>query len=141
MSRAALFARRRQELLIRGRAAAEAGMVDTCQIRRVTAQTTDDLTGEVDKTYADPDPYTGKCRVQQTRLPSSADHEAGQDTIVLLTLEVQLPMAVTGLQLGDEITVTASQDPDLVGRTFLVRALAHKTEATARRVQCRERED
>jgi hypothetical protein len=61
---------------------------------------------------------------------------------VLLALEVQLPMTVVGLQVGDEVHMTGSRtDPDLVGRVFLVRALAHKTDATARRVQCTQRTD
>jgi hypothetical protein len=54
---------------------------------------------------------------------------------------VQLPVIGTeGLKVGDRITVTtAVNDPDLVGRIFLVRDLAHASEKTARRVQCLEK--
>jgi hypothetical protein len=129
----------RAALLARAQAAAEAGMVDTCTIRRVTGEAMDPNTGVVGPTYLSPDPYAGKCRVQQHQ--ATADqHDAGQDYLLLLRLEVQLPMAVAGLEVGDEVTITASAyDPDLPGRVFLIHDLAHKTEATARRVQCTER--
>ncbi len=43
-------------------------------------------------------------------------------------------------QVGDEIEITASvHDADLLGRVFRIHDLAHKTHATARRVQCVER--
>ena len=60
--------------------------------------------------------------------------------MLLLRLEVQLPMTVTGLRVSDEITIdTSAHDPDLVDRVFLVRDLAHKSHATARRVQVTEK--
>lgn len=133
----------RTSLLARGRVAAEAGMVDTCTVRRRTGgQTTDDNTGQVVHAYVSPDPYGGKCRVQQARLSTSSESNVAEDRAVELSLEVQLPMTVTGLQVGDEIHIaTSATDPDLPGRVFLIRGLAHKTDATARRVQCSERTD
>lgn len=123
-------------LLARGRAAAERLMVDTCTIRRRTGETTDEY-GQISPTYGDP-LYTGRCRVQQAGAQAGAQ-QPGEAYVLLLRLEVQLPMSVVGLEVGDEITVTASaHDPDLVDRTFLVRDLAHKTHATARRVQVTE---
>lgn len=114
-------------------------MIDTCTIRRQTGATTDPATGERVPTYLSPNPYSGPCRVQQHQ--ATADQQdAGQDYLLMLRLEVQLPMSVTGLQVGDEITMTASvNDPDLPGRVFKIHDLAHKSEATARRVQCIER--
>jgi hypothetical protein len=72
---------------------------------------------------------------------ATADRQdVGEDSLLLLRLEVQLPMTVTGLEVGDEITITAAaRDADLVGRVFRIHDLAHKTDATARRVQCIER--
>lgn len=130
----------RAALLGRARAAAEAGMVDTCTIRRpLTGEQTDGY-GNVTAAYTDPDPYVGRCRVQQARFGSSAQRDVGEDQVVLLSLEVQLPMSVTGLQVGDEVHLTASlTDPDLPGRVFRIVSLAHKTDASARRVQCTER--
>lgn len=132
----------RESVTARGQRAAEAGMVDTCTIRRRTGdQTTNDVTAAVAHVYVTPDPYSGPCRVQQGRLATSSDTTVGEDTAVELALEVQLPIAVTGLQVGDEVTITASQDADLPGRLFLIRSLGHKTHPTARRVQCTERTD
>ncbi|MCX5066908.1 DUF6093 family protein [Micromonospora lupini] len=124
------------QLLADGRAFAESLMVDTCSIRRVTGEGSDD-DGNVIKTY---EPlYAGKCRIQQ-HAGQAAQADAGEDFQLMLRLEVQLPMTVVGLDVGDEITVTASvHDPDLPGRVFLIRDLAHKTHATARRVGVTER--
>jgi hypothetical protein len=74
--------------------------------------------------------------VQQSKQGASGQPtDVGEAALVLLRLEVQLPMSVVGLAEGDEVTITASTlDPDLVGRVFVVRDLAHKTHATARRV-------
>lgn len=124
-------------LLGRGRAAAERLMVDTCTVRRRTGETTDLDTGQVTPSYTSV--YSGRCRVQQPAAQATAT-EAGEAYRLMLRLEVQLPMSVTGLEPGDEVLVTASaHDEDLVGRVFLVRELAHKSHATSRRVQVQER--
>lgn len=128
----------RASVLVSGQAAAEAGMVDTCTIRRRTAVTTNPDTGAVTPIYLSPDPYAGKCRVQQS-LAQAEQHDVSEDYLLQLRLVLQLPMSVTGLLVGDEVTLTASRDPDLVGRAFLIRDLFHKTDATARRVGVIER--
>lgn len=123
-------------LLARGRRAAEALMVDQCTIRRRTGETTDD-DGNVVPAYADL--YAGKCRVQQPNAQAQPA-DVGEDYLLLLRLEVQVPMSVVGLEVGDEITVTTSvHDPDLSGRVFVVRDLAHGSHKTARRVGVTER--
>lgn len=128
----------RQTAIIRGRRAAEKGMADTCSIRRRTGETTNPVTGEVTRTYGG-SLYAGRCRVQQPKA-QAAQSDAGEDFQLLLRLEVQLPMSVTGLQVGDEVTITASAyDPDLPGRTFQVRDLAYGTHKTSRRVGVTER--
>lgn len=129
----------RASVLALGRVAAEKGMIDACLIRRPTGATTNPDTGARTPTYLTPDPYTGKCRIQQHQ--ATADRQdVGEDSLLLLRLEVQLPMTVTGLQVGDEVTVTASvNDADLPGRVFRIHDLAHKSEATMRRVQCIEK--
>ncbi len=129
----------RASVLALGRAAAEAGMVDACTIRRRAGETTDPDTGDVTPDWGDV--YAGKCRVQQS-VVQSQQQQPGGDFVLVLRLEIQLPMTVTGLQVGDEVTITASvHDPDLPGRAFRIRDLAHKTEATARRVQAIEIND
>jgi hypothetical protein len=125
----------RAGVLARGRAAAEAGMADACTVTRAGMPVTD-ANGDVTSTPTTV--YTGKCRVQQHQATAD-EKDIGEDNLLLLRVEVQLPMSVTGLEVGDVITMTASaNDPDLPGRAFRIHDLAHKTEATARRVQCVE---
>lgn len=129
----------RDSALASGRTAAEAGMADACTIRRITGRSAPSAAGAVTPTYLSPDPYAGKCRIQQSQATATRE-EVGEDHLLMLRLEVQLPMTVTGLEVGDEVTITASAyDEDLVDRVFLIHDLAHKTHATARRVQCIER--
>lgn len=124
----------RASVLARGQAAAEAGMVDACEIRRRTGTTVDDNTGEESATFADL--YAGKCRVQQSAVSGSAQEQSpGEDYQLLLRLEVQLPLSVTGLLVDDQVTITAAaHDPDLVGQVFVIRDLFAKTHPTSRRV-------
>lgn len=126
----------RTALVARAQAAAEAGMADTCTIRRVTGTSTSTASGVITPTYATL--YTGKCRLQQS-IAQARQHDVGEDYTLLVRFELQLPMSVTGLRVSDEVAVSASQDPDLVGRMFLVRDLFHKTDASSRRVGVTER--
>ncbi|MEU4399777.1 DUF6093 family protein [Micromonospora orduensis] len=123
-------------VLVRGRAAAEALMVDACVIRRDAGTTYDPDTGY--PTESTSEVYVGKCRVQQ-QSASAGDRDVGEAALLLLRLEVQLPMSVVGVRVDDVVEVTASvHDPDLPGRRFRVRELAHKTHATARRLGVEE---
>lgn len=127
----------RASVLAAGQAIALASMVDTCVIKRRGADTMDPFSGT--STTPLTTLYTGQCRVQAARA-EAFEHDAGQDFLLLLRLEVQLPVSVTGLEVADEITITAAtHDPDLVGRVFRIHDLMHKTEPTARRVQVTER--
>lgn len=122
--------------VLAGRRAAEALMVDACTIQRVTGTSTNDTTGVVTPTYSMI--YAGKCRVQQI-VPVSKPADIGQAQVWLQRLELQVPISVTGIASDDLVTITASLlDADLVGRTFRVRELGHKTHLTARRVQLEE---
>lgn len=128
----------RASVLAAGRRKAAESFIDACTIRRETGSTTNQTTGVRTPTYTTL--YTGKCRVQQS-LAQAAQHDAGEDFLLLLRLEVQLPTAgTTGIAVNDQVTITAAvNDADLVGRVFLVRDLFHKSEATARRVGVIER--
>jgi hypothetical protein len=95
----------RESVLARGRFAAELGMVDTCTIVRVGVRTTDPVTGDV--TNPSTTIYTGKCRVQQHQASADAK-DIGEDQVFLLRVEVQVPMSVAGLEVGDQIAMTAS---------------------------------
>ncbi|MBX6358156.1 MAG: hypothetical protein IRZ05_20195 [Micromonosporaceae bacterium] len=123
--------------LAHGRAAAERLMVDQCVVRRQTGTVTDPDTGRVTPVYITV--YEGKCRVQQQQVQARAI-EPGEAHLLMLRLEVHLPMSVTGVAAGDEVVITSSaHDPDLAGRVFIVRELAHKSHATARRLGVEER--
>lgn len=119
-------------VLARGQAAAEAGMVDACIIRRKTGESTSG--GVVSPTYSTI--YTGKCRVQvKPDAESGQSQNVGEAHLVVERHQVQLPIAVTGLQEGDRITITTSAfDPDLVGRVYAVRDVLRKSHPTSRRV-------
>jgi hypothetical protein len=128
----------RATVLARGRVAAEAGMVDACTIRRNTGETTDPFSGETSDTYVEL--YDGKCRFQQSGGGARANQQdAGEAYLLLQQVEVQLPISVTGLMVGDVVTITAAgRDEDLVGRVLRIRDLMTKTDSTARRVQVEE---
>lgn len=129
----------RASVLARGRTAALLGMKDACTIRRRNGGTTDPVTG-----YPATEPYTalyaGQCRVQQA-VAIARPHEVGEDHVLIVRFDLQLPIAGTdGLKVNDEVTITAAvNDPDLAGRVFRILELAHKSEATARRVGMTER--
>lgn len=124
----------RADLVAEAQAFAEEGMVDTCTIQHPTGESTD-ADGNVTPTYSTV--YDGPCRVQQQQ-PYAERNDAGQAYQLLLRLEVQLPMRVTGVSPDDVVTMTSSRDADLVPRRFAVRDLAHKTDASSRRIQCME---
>jgi hypothetical protein len=127
----------RASVLARGQAKAAEGMADACTITRVTGRSTNTTTGAVTPTTSTL--YTGKCRIQQAQAQAQRE-DIGEDHLLLLRLEVQLPVVGTeALAVGDLITITAAvNDADLVGRVLRVHDLAHKSEATARRPQCLE---
>lgn len=112
-------------------------MVDAGTLKRQTGESTNPTTGVVTPTYAAPY-YTGALRVQLAETLAQVP-ESGGRTRTLQRLECQVPMSVTGVQVDDVLTVTASAlDADLVGRTFRVRSLFHKTHATSRRLEVEE---
>lgn len=119
-----------------GRAAAEQLMVDACTITRETSHTTDPDTGVRTPTFATV--YDGRCRIQQ-QTGVSRPATTGEALVYQLPITVQVPMSVTGVQVDDIVTITASVlDPDLAGRDLWVRELYHKTHATCRRLGCEE---
>lgn len=125
--------------LARGRSAANALMVDACVIEVRTGQTTDDLTGAVTATYSAI--YTGPCKVQTSGSGALGDRtDAGEVARDVLRMELHLPVVGSeSVVRGARVTVTASVlDAALVGRTFLVRDLAHKSFLSARRLQVEE---
>jgi hypothetical protein len=118
-------------VLARAQAAAQRLMVDACTIQHKTGETTDAV-GNVVPTYTSK--YTGKCKVQQrTGVGVGQPQNVGEAAEFVSRLELHVPVSVTGVVPDDLVTLTASLDVDLVGRTFFIRELSHKTYLSARR--------
>jgi hypothetical protein len=112
-------------------------MVDACIIDRPTGQATDPTTGAVVTTYSAPI-YTGRCEVQQVGT-MAAKPVAGESQWTILGHVVKVPVDAVVYRVGDRVRMTAAiLDPTLVGRTFLVTSMLHKTHATSRRLVCDE---
>lgn len=125
---------------LRGRLAAEALMIDTVTIEHRTGESTNTDTGVITPTYSTV--YSGAAKVGQSATPSGAPRDLGEASITYIHLVVHVPMSVTGVQVNDRVTVTASTlDPALVGRVFVVRSIGHKTFQTARRFDVEEATD
>lgn len=120
-------------LLARGRAAAEALMVDACTVVRQGAPNTNPDTGAVSYPGA-ATVYSGKCRFQSTSSagPATASpQELGGAGVLVSTPVLQLPVAVTTVQPDDLVTCTASaHDPGLVGKTWRARPNPRGTHKT-----------
>jgi hypothetical protein len=118
-------------LVLRGRAAAEALMVDACTVRRPTGTVTDPETGNV--TPSSSLVYEGKCKVQATQAQAS-NPVAGGHSFTVEDLEWQAPIGTGPFEINDVITHTvAPLDPHLVGTVYRITSLARKTAKTAQR--------
>lgn len=117
------------------RGAAESMQMDKCTITRagVGEGTFDPETGAT--TPPDPETlYTGACRF---RAPTLAEQTttAGEHAWTTEDSVLSVPVSVTGLQVDDVVTVTASQlDPDLPGTVHVVMAVLRGSQITARRL-------
>lgn len=117
------------EVLQRGREAAESQMTNACTARRPGVPFTDP-----DGVVVTPlvDVYTGPCKVQTT-VAQAAQPVAGGHKYTVENLQLHFP-ALTTLQTGDVATITtAGLDPSLVGLTFRLVELARGSQRTAAR--------
>lgn len=116
-------------------------MVDTCVIRRRTGSTTDRESGQVISIYLTPDPYSGRCRVQQAAA-SATGQTVGEAAVLLVGRVLQLPVAASAaVRADDEVTITAvapSSDPALLNRHFVIKAEFGKSDASSRRLGIEE---
>lgn len=125
-------------LVMRGRRQAEALMVDTCRIRPVAGNSTDPVTGVVTTTYGAA-VYQGKCKLQRQRGAFPSTPDAGEHRWTVAPLELHLPVVGSGQVETDHVVdVTASIDPENVGRRFRVRSGDRKSLQTAIRFQLEE---
>jgi hypothetical protein len=119
--------------VLRGRAAAEALMLDACTVKRATGSAVDPEVGTITPTYSTI--YDGKCKVQQTA-PATGPTVVGEAEVFVGQLQLHLPVttATAAVAPDDLVTITTCVlDATLVGKTFKLRGPAHKSFATARR--------
>ena len=123
--------------LMRGRAKAEAQMIDTCTIARRSGEIeTDSATG---KTTAVVTPiYTGKCKVQ-SKNGSTSSPEAGEHSFTVVSRQVHIPVNAADVRDGDTITITASAlNLFTVGKQYVVDGFTPDTFDTAARLPVKE---
>lgn len=120
--------------VLRGQAAAERNMIDTCTVQHQTGESTG-AGGVVTTTYGAAF-YSGKCQVQiLSQTEAGQGKDVGEAYRIVSRRVVKLPMSVTGVVEGDRITITASAlDAALVGKVYVARDIEAKTYLTSRRV-------
>lgn len=126
--------------IMRGRKAAEALMIDTCEIKRLTGEVTNLQTGIVTPTYTVL--YSGIARFQRVRgqrLGSAHPVVVGEAQVYYQPLAVHVPTTVLGVHVNDIVTcLTCPLDDDLVNKHFFVQGLPPKTFITAHRFGLQE---
>jgi len=128
----------RASALARGRAMAEASMVDTCTIVRITGTSTNATTGVVTEIWSTV--YNGACRLQERGGYPRDVNVAPDQPQLAVARELQLPVSTSGsVRANDRVTITACvNDAAMVGRMFWLRGQPSKSEATARRFHTEE---
>ena len=124
-----------EDVLARGRRAAEALMTDLVRVSRASGRpVTDPVTGVV--SVPSVEVYEGIGRVQGRA--TEAKTVDGVQVYVLSDLTVQLPVSVEPV-VDDEVRVVESlTEPHLVGRTFRVKSAPRKSHATMTRCEAEE---
>lgn len=107
--------------------------VDQCIIERIVSEGTLLPNGLID-----PDPraviYTGFCAIYPILSRRDRFDELGEGLVFTRQYRVDLPWDESTVQIRDRFTVTASQDPQLVGREFEVRDVVVETNVAVRRL-------
>ena len=124
-----------EDVLARGRRAAESLMSDVVRVSRASGRpVTDPETGVV--SVPSVEVYEGIGRVQGRA--TEAKTVDGVQVYVLSDLTVQLPVSVEPV-VDDEVRVVESlTEPHLVGRTFRVKSAPRKSHATMTRCEAEE---
>jgi hypothetical protein len=123
--------------LNRGRAIAEARMLDTAEIRYKTGDTTQDpTTGSTVPVYVAR--FTTKCRVKSTRTYGVQNQEVGGRTAQTVSREFHIPVDSPEVEPGDLAVITAvhpKTDPTLLGAELTISGPAPGSQTTARRLE------
>jgi hypothetical protein len=123
-------------------------LTDTCQITNDPGGHYDDVfnetTGLLDPTGQVVVVYDGMCSVRSLQVsPRVPMHEEiGGQVLANLMYRVTLPATGTeGVTPGQTVTITASSDSSLVGRTFIVQRVAEGAWEPSRRLDTEDRLD
>lgn len=128
----------------------EARMESRCEISRVTGQTFDDGTGEYTQTIELRNPSTGVFEQRQVgtdydhrclvRVDTTQDRvtEVGEELVTLRLYTALFEHGVTGVEVGDVVTVTSSPDTEMSGKALRVRDFPGDDWHVAREVLCEE---
>lgn len=107
-------------------------LVDTCSIRDLGAEPTFDPDTFTETVEAGDVVYTGRCRLRPHRLAAVA--EIGGVAVTQAGYELTLPYTTVGLKVNQTVTLDASDDPMLVGRTYRVVDVLAGSDGAYRRV-------
>ena len=123
------------DLLLRGRLAAEALMLDACTITRLGEPVTDADGNVTDSTTP---VYEGRCKVQSKDTSTSTPDAAGA-TFTVVSRQVHIP-ADDNLVVkdGDVVTITAAAQAIRVGKQYRVEGFTPDTFDTAFRLPVKE---
>lgn len=117
------------------RSVAEGFMADTCVITTSPAVTFNATTG-VESNTAGSSVYAGKCRVRPSAFPQLAN--AGEGVQTQRLYDVWLPYDIVDVDLDHIVTVTASDDPYLVGRDLRVTDVQGGSDGPYRKLQAQD---
>ena len=121
---------------MRGRARAEALMLDSCTITRPGEVVTDPETGDV--TNSTTIVYAGRCKVQSKNSATSSP-EAGGAVFTVVSRQVHIPVDDNlVIKDGDVVTITAAAQAIRVGKQYRVEGFTPDTFDTAFRLPVKE---
>lgn len=133
-----ISAARASSALARGRAAAEALMVDAGELRGPDTRGPFNQSTGLYPVIPGALKYSGMAKIQTTDTMGNRG-DAAERVIMTTRFELHLPMSAPAAEVDDVWTCTASElDPQLVGRRFRVASLVHKSFLTARRTAVEE---
>lgn len=110
-------------------------MTSACTVFTAGEEVTDPVTGEV--TRENTTVWFGPCRVRPAEVIGS-DVSFGGAELRTFDYLVSVPFAVTEILKSHRLTITASLDDALVGRTLEVQDVHAGDHITARRLLCTE---
>lgn len=110
-------------------------MTSTCTVFAAGTEVTDPVTGEVTRTAVTI--WAGPCRVRPSAR-QGVDVSVGGAELRAFDFLVSIPFSVTDVITKHRLTITASPDESLIGRTLEVQDVAAGDHLTARRLSCNE---